>query len=69
MDYTARLFRKRKAAISADLAGILDRLNINAASWQARMEKLRQGRLVGRFFAASRKRLREVDGLLGVRSV
>jgi hypothetical protein len=31
------------------------------------MENLRQGRLFGRFFAASRKRLREVAGLLGVR--
>jgi hypothetical protein len=38
----------------------------NAASWQARMEKLRQGRLFGRFFAASRKWLREVAGRFGV---
>jgi hypothetical protein len=37
----------------------------NAASWQARMEKLRQARLFGRFFAASRNRLREVAGRFG----
>ncbi len=31
-----------------------------AETWRARPEKLSQGRLLGRFFAASRKRLREV---------
>ena len=32
----------------------------NAESWWSRIEKLSKGRLLGRFFAASRERLREV---------
>ena len=59
VDYTGRLFREGKAAISAELAGILERLGTTAESWQARLEKLKAGRLLGRFFAASRARLRE----------
>ena len=69
VDYTGRLYRKGKAAISAELAGILDRLGSNAESWRARMDKLRSGRLFGRFFAASRERLREVAARLDVRRV
>ena len=59
VDYTARLFREGKAAISTELSGILERLGTTAESWQARLEKLKSGRLLGRFFAASRERLRE----------
>jgi hypothetical protein len=54
------------AAISAELAGILERLGSSAENWRARLEKLRGGRLLGRFFAASRERLREVARVLGV---
>ena len=68
VDYTGRLFRKGKAAISAELAGIFDRLG-SSAELAARLEKLRTGRLFGRFFAASRERLREVAARLGVRRV
>jgi hypothetical protein len=66
VDYTGRLFREGKAVISAELAGILDRLGSRAESWRARMEKLRNGRLFGRFFAASRVRLQEVADRLNV---
>jgi hypothetical protein len=66
VDYTGRLFRDGKAAISAELTGILQRLGSTAASWQARLDKLKGGRLLGRFFAASRERLREVAARLGV---
>ncbi len=59
IDYTGRLFREGKAVISAELSGILDRLGSNVESWQTRLEKLRSGRLLGRFFAASRERLRQ----------
>jgi hypothetical protein len=38
----------------------------SAANWQARLE-LAGGRLLGRFFAATRSRLREVAKSLGVR--
>ena len=67
VDYTGRLFREGKAAISAKLAGIFDRLGSRAENWQARMEKLRKGRLYGRFFAASREKLREMAERLKVR--
>ena len=67
VDYTGRLFREGKAAISAELSGILDRLGSSAESWWSRLEKLSKGRLLGRFFAASRERLREVARGLGVR--
>ncbi len=66
VDFTGRLFREGKAAISAELAGILERLGTTAESWQARLEKLKAGRLLGRFFAASRQRLREAATRLRV---
>jgi len=69
VDYTGRLFRKGKAALSAELAGIFDRLGSRAENWQARLEKLRKGRLFGRFFANSRERLREVAGRLNERRI
>ena len=52
VDYTGRLFRAGKAAVSREVAEILDRLGSSADQWQARLEKLRQGRLLGRFFAS-----------------
>ena len=55
VDYTGRLFREGKTAISAELAGILARLGTSAEGWQARLEKLRGGHLLGRFFAARRE--------------
>ena len=54
VDYSARLFREGKATLSREVAEILDRLGSSADHWQARLEKLRQGRLLGRFFATSR---------------
>ena len=66
VDYTGRLFRNGKAAISAELTGILERLGSSAENWWARIEKLSKGRLLGRFFAASRNRLRETAARLGV---
>ena len=67
VDYTGRLFRERKARISAEVAGILDRLGSSAESWQFRMERLKNGRSFGRFFAASRDKLRELAKRLNVR--
>ena len=60
VDYTGRLFREGKAAISRELAEILERVGTTADTWQARLDALRKGRLFGRFLAASRARLREV---------
>ena len=66
VDYSGRLFRTGKAVISAELANIFDRLGSTADSWRSRLEKLSQGRLLGRYFAAKRERLREVARDLGV---
>ena len=67
VDYTGRIFRHGKATIPAELAGVFDRLGCTAARWASRLEKLRQGRLLGRFFAGSRAKLREVAARLNVR--
>jgi len=69
VDYTGRLFRDGKAAVSREVAAIFERLGSSAQTWQARLEKLTKGRLFGRFFAASRQRLREVAEHLGLRRV
>jgi hypothetical protein len=69
VDFTGRLFREGKAVISAELTGIFNRLGTTAETWQARLEKLKAGRLLGRFFAASRDRLREVAAHLGIHHV
>jgi hypothetical protein len=66
VDYTGRLFREGKATISRELSGVFDRLGSSAESWWTRLEKLSKGRLLGRFFAASRDRLREAATQLGV---
>ena len=67
VDYTGRLFRAGKAAISREVAVIFERLGTTAETWQARLEKLSEGRLLGRFLAASRQRFREVAQRLGLR--
>jgi hypothetical protein len=67
VDYTGRRFRQSKASISAELAEIFERLGCSAQSWQNRMEKLRDGRLLGRFFATTRAKLREIAERLGLR--
>ena len=66
VDYTGRLFREGKSVISAELTAILNRLGTTTETWQARLEKLKSGRLLGRFFAASRERLREAAAKLRV---
>jgi len=45
---------------------IFDRLGSTAESWWSRPEKLSQDRLLGRYFAAKRERLREVARDRGV---
>jgi hypothetical protein len=66
IDYIRRLFRDGKAAISAELAGILERLGTSAETWHAWVEKLKAGSLPGRFFAGNRKRPRAVASQLRV---
>ena len=69
VDYTGRLFRHGKATISAELAGIFERLSCSPQNWQNRIEKLRDGRLLGRFFATTCAKLREIAEWLGVQRV
>ena len=66
VEYTGRLFREEKASISRKLSAVFTRLGSDAESWQSRLQKLSEGRLLGRFFASSRARLREVAARLGV---
>jgi REP element-mobilizing transposase RayT len=66
VEFTGRLYREGKAAISAELSGIFERLGTTAEQWEQRLTKLSGGRLLGRFFAASRERLREGASKLGV---
>jgi hypothetical protein len=60
VDYTSRLLLAERAVISSEVTDIFDRLRTNSASGQARLKKLSEGRLFGRFFAASRETLRAV---------
>ena len=57
----------RKASISAELAGIFERLGLSAQSWRIQIEKLRGAWLLGRFFTSSRAKLRQIAEHLGVR--
>jgi hypothetical protein len=69
VDYSGRMFREGKAAISREVAEIFERLGTSAETWQMLLHKLRTGRLLGCSFAASRERLREVSAGLGLRRV
>jgi len=69
VDYTARLFREGKAILSREMAEILDRLHTSAEQWHARLDRLRTGRPLGRFFAATRARLREIGTRLNLKHV
>jgi len=67
--HTGRLFLKGKAAISREVVEILERVGTTTETWQKRMEALRKGRLLGRFFACSRERLRKAAQELGLQRV
>jgi hypothetical protein len=69
VDYTGRLFREGTAVISREVATIFERIGTTAETWEARLQKLSEGRLLGRFFAASRQRLREVAERVALRRV
>jgi len=67
VDYTSRLVRDGKTAVTAEVESIFTRLGSSAESWGARLRKLRGARLIGRFLSASRDRLREIAQRIGVR--
>jgi len=66
VDYTSRLVRDGKAAVTAEVESIFTRLGSSAESWGARMLKLSGARLLSRFLSASRDRLREEPNQLSV---
>jgi len=51
--------------VSRAVAAIVNRLGSTAEEWQARLEMLRQGRFLGRYFATTRDRLRASPSVLG----
>jgi hypothetical protein len=55
--------------VSRAVAEILDRLGCSADQWHARLKRLSQGTLLGRFFATARQRLRDVAQRLGLKRV
>jgi hypothetical protein len=67
LDYTSRLVRDGKANVSAEVDSIFTRIGSTSESWTARLLKLNGPRLLGRFLAASRNRLREIAQRIGVR--
>ncbi len=67
VDYTGRLFRDQKAVQSRELTEIFDRLGTSAEEWKSVLNTLREGRLHGRFFAATRERLQEVGERQGLK--
>ncbi|MFN8739793.1 MAG: transposase [Pirellula sp.] len=67
VEYTGRMLRDGKAAISAEVADVFARLGCTPETWRVRMAKLAGGRLLGRFLAAPRDKLRELAGMLQVR--
>jgi hypothetical protein len=66
VEYTGRMLREGKASISSELTDILSRIGCSADGWQAHMQRLRGGRLLGRFIAGSRDLLRSTAARLGV---
>ena len=67
IEYTGRMLREGKAAISTEVEDIFVRLGSTAKTWGLRMKKLTGSRLFGRFLAASRDRLRQLASTLKVR--
>ncbi len=67
VDYTSRLVRDGKASVTSDVESIFARLGSSAEGWTSRLLKLSGAKLVGRFLAASRDRLREIAQRIGVR--
>ena len=69
VEYTGKLFETGNAPSSREVATVLERLGTTAEAWQNRLIKLKEGRLSGSNFAASRARLREAANRLGVQKL
>ena len=67
VDATGRMLREGKAAISAEVAAIFERLQTSADAWQERLKMLNTARMFGRFFATTRETLKAVAAQIGAR--
>ena len=67
VEHTGRMLRDGKQAMSSEVADIFHRLGCTPEAWEVRMNKLSGGRLIGRFLAATRDRLRQLASKLRVR--
>lgn len=65
LDYTGRMFRDGKASINEGLAEVFTRLGTDGEMWRVRIQHLRIGRFLGRYFASTRDRLRQVATQIG----
>jgi REP element-mobilizing transposase RayT len=70
VDYTSRLCRAGKARVSAEVAGIFDRLGTSAEFWDQRLKKFfGKSRLMGNYLACQTERLKEIATRRGVHHV
>ena len=65
LDYSRRLLSKGKAPMPVGLAEIFERLDTSSDAWQARLTKLANGRLLGRFAAGSGETLKRAAKRIG----
>ena len=67
VDYTSRVVRNGKARVSAEVAGILERLNTSAEFWSDPIRALfDKQRILGSYFSTTRERLRTLAAERGV---
>jgi hypothetical protein len=67
VEYAGRMLRNSKASISAEVADVFAKLGCTPETWGVRMSKLAGSRLLRRFLAATRDKLRELAGKLQAR--
>ena len=67
VDYTSRVVRNGKARVSAEVAGILERLNTSAEFWSDHIRAMfDKQRILGSYFSTTRERLRTLAAERGV---
>ncbi len=67
VEHTGRILRDGKVMITAEVSDILARLGSSVEAWHALMQRLRGGRMLGRFIVGSREVLQNTADRLGDR--
>jgi REP element-mobilizing transposase RayT len=67
VEHTGRMFRDGKATISSEVSDILERIGSSSAAWQTRMQRLRGGKLLGRFIAGKREAIARAAAHFGLK--